>query len=174
MNTIDFFIQGARRLHGRAEKLTAGIESDFAARKPLGRDGVVIDCNHATFIFGHLSLYPARMLERAGLDGSAVKAPEGWEALFSAGVECRDDRDGNIYPAFSESKERFFRGSEYAFEKLASVSQDQLLVPPAEERLRASFPNLGCMLNFLLVAHVSMHLGQLSTWRRCFGLKSVE
>lgn len=174
MNTIEFFIQGARRLHSRADKLTTGIESTFAARKPVGRDGVVIDCNHATFIFGHLALYPARMLERAGLDPTAVKVPEGWGALFSAGVPCRDDCDGLIYPPFGDVKESFFRGSEYAFEKLAAVSQEQLLVAPTEERLRANFPNLGCMLNFLLVAHVSMHLGQLSTWRRCFGLQSVE
>jgi hypothetical protein len=35
------------------------------------------------------------------------------------------------------------------------------------------FPTIGGAVNFLLVGHVQMHLGQVSTWRRVMGLGSA-
>ncbi|MFZ4575049.1 MAG: DinB family protein, partial [Phycisphaerales bacterium] len=100
-------------------------------------------------------------------------SPE-WEALFKAGVACHDDPDGTIYPSFEAVKAHYFRATDAAIEKLGTIGDDVLIREPAEERLRSRFPTVGSMLNFLLIGHTSMHMGQLSTWRRCMGLGSVE
>lgn len=177
MSTIDYFIGPAKVLNGRMEQLTAGITPAMAARKPhFERAGkpVTVDCNHATFLYGHLAIYLAKMLERCGLDTAGIAVSPEWEALFKAGAPCLDDPDGTIYPAFEAVKTHYFHATTTALNNLAGVPDSTLQQPPAEERLRARFPTIGSMINFLLLGHTSMHLGQLSTWRRCMGLASVE
>jgi hypothetical protein len=168
----------AKILRGRSEQLTVGITQEMAARKPKGfraNDTVTVNCNHASFVFGHLALYPARMLERLGLETTGAKPPESWDGLFKAGVECLDDASGTIYPAFEELKALYFRATDLAFERILSGVTDAMLeAAPSDERPRAMFGTNGAMLNFMLNNHVGLHMGQLSTWRRCMGLGSVE
>lgn len=177
-SAVAYVVGPAKILRGRSEQLTAGITKEMAARKPkgaIGNDTVTVNCNHASFVFGHLALYPARMLERLRLDTTGVKPPETWDALFKAGVECLDDPNGTIYPAYEELKGLYFRATDLAFERiLAGVTDAMLEAAPADERPRAMFGTNGAMLNFMLNNHVSLHMGQLSTWRRCMGLGSVE
>src|SRR4051812_16778783 len=98
---LDLVLQGAKRSRAFADKLLAGIKPEQAASKPRfeTKAGLtIVDTNHPVFVFGHLSLYPARIMKFGGLDGSAVAAPAGWEDLFKAGVLCHDDPEGKIYP----------------------------------------------------------------------------
>lgn len=163
----------ARRTLGYAEKLLVGIEESKAASFPRFATSpaeTVIRTNHPVFVYGHLALYPARMLEMAGLDASSIAAPESWATLFAAGVECEDDRAGTKYPRLGEVTRSFMTWQTAAIDRLSVVPQEVLEREMPVERMRASFPTVGAALVFLLNNHVMMHLGQVSAWRRCMGL----
>jgi hypothetical protein len=174
---IDQIIIAARRGFGYAEKLAADITPEIFASKPRFRDAgreVVVDCNHPAFVYGHLSLYPARLMGFLGLDTAPVAFPSAWPDLFKAGVECRDDPEGTIYPKKSEIMPIFARGYAALFDAMGKLDDAVITTPHPDETIRAKFfPTLGVALAFMPIGHVMMHMGQVSTWRRCFGLPGV-
>ncbi|MEX2217900.1 MAG: DinB family protein [Phycisphaerales bacterium] len=124
-------------------------------------------------MFGHLSLYPARWLADAGLDGSVAAAPANYAELFAAGKECLDDESG-LYPPMAGIVETFKRVHTAALERLGSLPDERLREPnPREGRMREMFPTLGGLLMFYMTSHMMMHIGQISAWRRCMGLGPV-
>ncbi len=153
-----------------ARRLLAGVTPQNYAR--LARPGgVVVPSNHAAFVLGHLALYPARTMERLGRRDPGVECPAAYVALFEAGVECRDDPDGSIYPSLEELSERYFSGYEKAQRAVHDAADEVFSAPnPAEGRSREMLPTLGAVFAFYLGGHVMNHLGQLSAWRRCLGL----
>lgn len=173
--SIDMLINPARRTLGYAKKLAEGIAPGSAARFPRFGERVVTT-NHPTFVYGHLSIYPARVMTATGCDAAATAAataPAHWPDLFKAGVECKDDPAGTIYPAFPEVFQRYVSGYEAAFDALSQLSDPVLLRPHPDEKVRETFPTIGMAMTFLLNNHVMMHLGQVSAWRRCVGLPSA-
>jgi hypothetical protein len=174
---IDQIILAARRGIGYADKLAAGVKPEIFARKPRFRDNgkeVIIDCNHPAFVFGHLALYPARLYGLLGLDPAPVAVPAPWTDLFKAGVECKDDPEGSIYPKKDAIMTAFTNGYSRLFDALAKLDDAVLAQPHPDEQVRAKyFPTLGAALIFMPNNHVMMHAGQISTWRRCFGLPGV-
>ncbi|MCC6676336.1 MAG: DinB family protein [Phycisphaerales bacterium] len=161
---------------GYAKILLAGIEPGRFARKPRFETSAgvkVVDTNHPAFIFGHLSLYPARLFTLLGADAKSVEAPAAWGDLFKAGAACRDDVDGTIYPAMEAITTRFFSAYEAAVEHVKSVPDDVLARVNPNEQARDRFPTIGVLVNFYLNGHVMMHMGQVSAWRRCVGLPSA-
>lgn len=175
--TADAIIRPAHTALGLAESLLKDVSPAIFARKPRFETASgprVIDANHPSFIFGHLALYPQRLMTMMGLDASGAVVPSTWPDLFSAGKECRDDPDGTIYPPMSEVTERFFTSYRLAVEAVGSLPNEAFERPnPAEGRMKTMFPTLGGLANFVLSAHPMMHMGQISTWRRCFGLGPV-
>lgn len=156
-----------------AEKLLVGIEPTIASRKPRHPDGSVIDTNHPVFILGHLSLYPERIVRMLGGDPASAAAPSAWSDLFKAGSPCHDDPEGKIYPAFGEVVPVFHRTLHAAADVVAGVKDEALLGVTTDEKARERFPTVGSLANFLLNDHVMMHMGQISVWRRCFGLPAA-
>ncbi len=156
-----------------AERLLAGVRPEQFAR--LARPGgAVLQSNHAAFVYGHLTLYPRRVVELLGAPAGATAYPAEWEPLFKNGAECRDDADGRLYPPMKDVTERCFAAYAAAREALAAAADEKLLAAnPSEGRMRELFPTLGGMLNFYLVGHVQMHLGQVSAWRRAMGLPAA-
>jgi hypothetical protein len=68
----------------------------------------------------------------------------------------------------------FFGGYRSVVEVLPGVSDEHLNSPnPREGRMKEMFPTVGGMVNFLVAQHIMMHMGQVSAWRRCFGLGSA-
>jgi hypothetical protein len=169
---VETILSPAKRARNYAEGLTKGITSDKAARKPVGPSGP-IDTNTPVFVYGHLALYPARLLNVVGMDGASIACPASWDALFKAGVACHDDASGSIYPSWDEVREKFFSATDRALTELAKLHDAQLLARTPEERWRESFPTIGSAVSFLLLAHPMMHLGQVSAWRRFQGLPSA-
>lgn len=169
---IDSMLAAARRTMTYADTLLKGIDPKTAARFPRFGD-TVITTNHPTFVFGHLAVYPKRMLDLAGKDSSVINLPESYVRLFAAGVECVDDANGTVYPRFEEVTANFRAWSNIALESLVSVSDDVLARENPNEKMRASFPTVGGVLLFLTNNHPMMHLGQVSAWRRCFGLPAA-
>lgn len=170
---VDILAGTGRFSSGYAELLVKGVEASIVGRKPVNDRGGVIDTNHPMFVFGHLGLYPARVVHLVGGDGSALRPPEGWEVLFKAGAACVDDREGTRYPAWNAVTEHFFRATEGALQVVRATQESAVCVPHPDEKARQRFPTIAHMLNFYLTGHVMMHLGQVSAWRRCMGLPSA-
>ncbi|MEQ8770706.1 MAG: DinB family protein [Phycisphaerales bacterium] len=166
-------VPAAQRGLQLADALLGGIAPELFARQPE-IDGRRVGTNHPAFIYGHLSLYPARILSMAGADPAAAAVPEAYEALFAAGVECRDDPEGSVYPPMDEIVANF-RSAHEAGIAFVEGLDDKALAGPHQgpERYRQVFPTLGIATNFMLTSHVMMHLGQCSAWRRCMGLGSA-
>lgn len=166
----------AKTTIGYAELLTKGVTQGIAARKPVFETTSgpkVIDANHATFVFGHLGLYPARVFTMLGFDGSAIAPPAAWTELFKAGVPCQDDPSGTIYPKWDEVVAQYRRGYETVIPKLVTLDDSVFAAEHPDPKVRERFRTLGIAINFLLNNHQMVHLGQVSTWRRCFGLPGV-
>jgi hypothetical protein len=165
-----FIAPGARLGVSYAERLLAGVGPQDCGR--LARPGgVTVQSNHPAFVLGHLSLYPARVMTNLQLPTGSTAAPTGYDELFKPGVECQDDPQAKIYPAMAEMK-RFFTESYKAAIAAVEAAADGLfdLQNPTEGRSREMFPTVGAAVNFYLIGHVQMHLGQLSAWRRAMGL----
>lgn len=161
---------------GFADLLTAGIRPDQAARKPhfeTPRGLTVVDTNHPVFVYGHLALYPAKAAAMLGLVTAGLGTPPGWEEVFRAGVACQDDPTGTIYPAWDEVLTGYKARTAALMVAMAQVDDAVLLRPTPDERARTRFPLIGGAVTFYLTSHVMMHLGQVSAWRRCFGLPSA-
>ena len=153
-----------------AERLLNGITPQTFARfaRP---GGVELHSNHPAFIFGHLALYPVRVMTHVGRSAGDAAVPARYEELFKNGVECRDDPAGTIYPAMQELRDFFFRSYRAAIGAVAEADDAVLTGPnPGEGRMKELFPSVGALLNFFLSGHAHSHLGQLSAWRRAQGL----
>lgn len=154
---------------GYAERLLQGVAPQNAARFPRP-GGEKITSNHATFILGHLALYPAKLLALLEVPADAHKCPDDWVELFEAGAECRDDAEGALYPGLETLREKFFDGYRAAVAAVASADDERLLRPHPDAKRRELFPTVGATASFYLSGHVMTHLGQLSAWRRAMGL----
>lgn len=173
---LESMLASARRTRGLAEKMVVGIGASIAARKPaFERDGkpVLVDTNHASFVMGHLSLYPSRVLANFGLDAGGASCPAEWTDLYKAGAPCIDDVSGTIYSPFETLTSHYFVATDLCLTRLSAVGDERLAEAPIDERMRANFATLGQVAVFMLNNHVMLHLGQLSAWRRCFGLPSA-
>lgn len=161
------------RTAGLAEALAGGIDASIASRKPT-IDGKVIDCNHATFVYGHLAIYPQMIMVTVGAEPGEAAVPESYQELFMHGVECHHDPDGLIYPGFDEVRSNFVKAHDAVRAHLATLDDETLnRAISSNERLREIFGTSDAMSLFMLHDHLMFHLGQLSTWRRCMGLGSV-
>ncbi len=156
-----------------AERLLNGIDNATFARFPAP-GGKIIQTNHPAFVFGHLAMYPCRVMDMLGLPRGVTAPPDLWEGLFKAGVECRDDPNGTIYPVMQRIVSFHKAGYEAAIEAIKSATDEQLAAPnPGEGRMKELFPTVGALCGFILGAHPMSHYGQVSAWRRCMGLGSA-
>jgi hypothetical protein len=174
MGTVAAMITGpSRRILGLAEALLDGVKAEQFATQPT-MNGTPVDTNHPAFIYGHLALYPSRVLMMAGLDGSSIACPEHYAGLFGAGIACRNDPEGSIYPPMKEITERFFHAYRAAQDALDALDDAAFAAEhKGPENYKKIFPTLGPAANFMMNNHVAMHLGQMSAWRRCVGLGSA-
>jgi hypothetical protein len=153
-----------------ARRLMVGVTPENYAR--LARPGgQVVHTNHAAFVLGHLATYPAKVLERLDWPTGSATCPTSYAALFDAGADCRDDPNGTIYPSLDELVTQFYDGYAVALRAISEASDQKLLAAnPAEGRQRELFPTIGAAVGFYVGGHVMSHLGQVSAWRRCWGL----
>jgi hypothetical protein len=154
---------------GYARRLETDIGPESYARLPLIGDRLV-QTNHMAFVYGHLALYPARLMELVEGDPADASYPEHWPDLFSPGRECQDDVDGSIYPPLVEMIEIFHRNYANAITAVAGQADELFARENPDERRRGFFPTIGVAATFLLNNHVQLHLGQVSAWRRAIGL----
>jgi len=168
----DSLIAPVKMSLGLSELMLKGVTPQIFARKPVIA-GKVIEANHAAFNFGHLALYPSRWLTSVGLDGANLAPPAGFEDLFAAGKECRDDPEGTIYPSMDVIMNAYLTSHRGAMTALSGIDDAVFTKPNPREAARDRLPTVGAAMIFYTSSHIMMHLGQVSTWRRCFGLGPV-
>ncbi len=162
-----------QRVIGYGESLAKDIPADRFTHMPHPK------MNHAAWNFGHLAIYPNKLLGMLGradlvkpLGGTDAGPDGGWDTLFGAGSECVDDP--TRYPDKDTIVGAFVERHRAVVSALESISDDALFAEnPAEGRFRELFPTIGVAANFLCSAHPMMHLGQVSAWRRAIGLGPV-
>lgn len=153
---------------GYAERLLKNVPAERAGRFATP-GGVIVESNHPSFIYGHLSLYAPKILRQIGHPAPTV--PDGFELAFSKDAKCVDDADGDLYPPLDEIVSFFLEGHRMTMGALRSTPDaafDQQ--NPAEGRMRELFPTIGSVQAFYCGGHMMMHLGQMSAWRRMEGL----
>ncbi len=162
-----------QRSVGIAAMMNKGVTPETFARLAT-KDGEPVQTNHPAFVYGHLAIYPKRLLEMAGEDPSPVALPEEMEVMFASKAECRDDPDGTIYPPMQDVVQRFMGGYSHAIERVGAWDDEKLAGPhQGAEAYQKLAPTLGIAAAFFLTTHMAMHVGQVSAWRRFMGLGSV-
>lgn len=153
---------------GYAERLLTNVPAARAGRL-AAPGGMVVQSNHPSFIYGHLSLYAPKILRQ--LAHPAPPVPEGFELAFSKEAGCVDDIDGDLYPPLDQIVGFFLEGYRMTTGALRSTPDATFDQPnPAEGRMRELFPTIGSVQAFYCGGHMMMHLGQMSAWRRMEGL----
>lgn len=172
-HSASMIVAGAERMMGLSEALLKGVDAERFARL-TAPGGQTVNANHPAFIYGHLAIYPAFILTTAGEDPASAAAPESYSELFKHGAECRDDPEGTIYPAMDEIVGVFNTGHRAVIERVKGWPGSKMTEKHSiEGPMGEAFPTVGHIANFMLLAHTMMHLGQMSTWRRCEGLGSA-
>ena len=155
------------------EAILKDVPAEKAARFGTPGGKTVIS-NHPVFVFGHLSLYNRRVLALCNQPEGVAAVPAEWDGLFKAGVECKDDAEGKLYPSLAVVTKKFFEGYAAAVAAVKAVNDDLMREPnPLEGRIREMCPLKGQFFVFVLNAHPMMHFGQVSAWRRMVGLGSA-
>jgi hypothetical protein len=152
-----------------AERLLKDIPAERFARLATVGDEVV-QSNHPAFIYGHLSLYPCRIVAELGHDASSIKPTEAYVKSFDHNAKCVDDSEGSIYPAMDEITDRFFAAHRLALDVLMTADDSLFKQMNPNEAMRGKFATIGSMHGFYVGGHIMIHMGQLSAWRRMIGL----
>lgn len=147
-------------------------QADFARFAAPG--GTPVASNHPAFVIGHLSIYPARIMDFLGRPRGVTERPAGYEDLFKAGAICQDDPAGTIYPGMETLTAYYFNAHKAVLAAIAEAPEELFTKPnPAGGRMTERLPTIGDAVIFLLGSHQMSHLGQFSAWRRMKGLPSA-
>ena len=145
-----------------ALRIIAGLDDSHLALEPMA------GMKTAGWLLGHLAVtgdFARRLLGRR----DAI-CPPAWRALFNPGTTPSHRRED--YPAMEELCAAFRK----VYEDLPSAAleaNDMILAENPYEAGRDAFPRAGDFAAYLLSAHLSYHLGQLSGWRAAAGVKPV-
>ncbi len=121
--------------------------------------------NHPVWIVGHLI---DTMGFTAKLAGATYKSPEGWDELF--GFKSNPVDDAGKYPSMAALVAELDKAVEAVGPSLEMIDSAALAAEMPDEGFRKMMPTVGDGLAFLLNGHITMHLGQLSAWRRAQGM----
>ncbi|HMO85471.1 MAG TPA: DinB family protein [Lacipirellulaceae bacterium] len=126
--------------------------------------------NHPAWILGHLGLYHPVVVDL--LAGRPVADAKDDPTFGFAGPGPVDDPA--VYGSKAAMAERFAAGHEQVAQALLAATAADLQRPPSLERWARVYPTVEFMLPDLLLHHESLHIGQVSIWRRAAGLPAVK
>ncbi len=144
---------------GFLKTLLEGIDDQKRAYQP--KPGM----NHPAWIVGHLV---STMDFAAKMAGTEYKVPGGWDKLF--GMNSTPVDDAAKYPDLAVLLAELDKAVEVLAPALDRIGADTLAAEMPDEGFRKLMPTVGDGLTFILNGHITMHLGQLSAWRRACGM----
>jgi hypothetical protein len=125
--------------------------------------------NHPAWILGHVGLYHPAVVQL--LAGAPVDDPKD-DPLF--GYQGHGPLgDLSKYGDKRTMIARFSDGHEKVAQALLAAAPEQFVQRPSLQRWANVYPTVEFMLPDLLLHHESLHLGQLSIWRRAAGLPRI-
>lgn len=128
--------------------------------------------NTPTWIVGHLIFVcqsMLNMLEREGISDFDFSERFG----NGSSIPLPDDANFDQIPKPAALRELLDLGHARVIEALPQMEPAFFSKPNPHEALASSLPTTGDLFTFLLTMHESIHLGQLSAWRRAMGLPSA-
>ena len=146
---------------GYAQRLVADIPDERMVFQP--GPGM----NHPAWVLCHLNLYHPVIVSL--IKNEPFDDPKG----HKYGMTSKPVRDPAAYPAKGDLVETFIQGHADVTHALRSADPTALQAPVTLERWKDAMSTVNLALGYLMVLHESVHLGQLSAWRRVQGLKSV-
>ena len=146
-------IKVLRFMQGYGDDLMADVQDSELCRQP------VAGMNHPAWILGHLAVAADHHATYAGA------SPElgSWYERYDFGSELSGS------PADYPGKEELLQAWHAANDRyIAAVStaDPRDLAGPTQGPLARGLPQVSDFLTFSMTAHTSLHLGQLSAWRR--------
>jgi len=142
---------------GYAQQVLGDIECSQMAERPLG-------LNPPGWLLMHLATaadYTSKMLGGSGV------CPDDWNERADTKRPVSDKRAD--YPTKEELVNYFLKSYQQGVELFDQATPEQLAAPQKLGFFESELPTVADMAGFLLVAHLNIHLGQLSAWRRASG-----
>jgi uncharacterized damage-inducible protein DinB len=125
--------------------------------------------NHPAWILGHVAAYHPVTIQL--LAGEPVDDPK-HDPLFGFAGQGPVDNIA-AYGSKQALVSRFETGHEQVAQALLAAKPEAFKQSPSLERWAKMYPTVEFMLPDLLIFHESMHIGQISIWRRAAGLPGV-
>jgi hypothetical protein len=120
--------------------------------------------NHPAWVIGHL-IQSAQAI--GGEIGLAEWLPDTWGQRFGSGSTPVSEREA--YPSKETLLEMLAEAERRITTRLTEIGQGALAEPLPDERYREVFPTIGHAVLHILTSHASIHIGQLTVWRRVTG-----
>ena len=140
-----------------AKQILADVEDSRMAERPM-------DLNPPAWLLMHLATaadYAAMLLGGSGV------CPADWNERADTKKPVSSNRSD--YPSHDDLVNHFESAYKNAADLLAKATPEQLSAPQKLGFFEKELPTVAEMAGFLLVAHLAIHLGQLSAWRRATG-----
>lgn len=125
--------------------------------------------NHPAWIIGHII---HSMQAIGGEIGLAPWLPTDWEHMFGTGSTPVASRDS--YPNKDSLLDMLASAEERIKSRLSSIGEKGLAEPLPDVRYRDTFPTVGHAVLHILTSHTSVHIGQLTVWRRALGYGPLD
>ncbi|MEM8678086.1 MAG: DinB family protein [Planctomycetota bacterium] len=158
---VETLLVGWNRNADYAQRLVADLDANQMVMQPAA------GTNHPAWTFSHLCAYHPVLTGL--LRGEPCEDPK--DHRF--GMKSKPEADRSVYPAKDELMACFAEGHELVTAALQAADEQLLTTPMSIERWATVFPQVSSCLGYLMLAHESTHLGQVSAWRRVQGLPSV-
>jgi hypothetical protein len=140
-----------------AKQILSDVDDASMCQQPSG-------LNHPAWLLTHLATaadYAAKLLGGTGV------CPKSWSAMGDTKKPLSQVRSD--YPSKVELIGTFEKAFQNAAELYEKCSAEDLAKPQKLGFFETELPTVGDMSTFLILVHTSLHLGQLSAWRRASG-----
>jgi hypothetical protein len=142
--------------------------ADLSDEQMILRPGGVM--NHPAWVLGHISMYHPIVVDL--LAGRTFADAKDDVVYGFAGQGPVDDL--SVYGTKASIVKRYVDGHEQVAQALLAAQPSDFQRKPSLERWAKIYPTVEFMLPDLLLHHESLHIGQLSIWRRAAGLPGVK
>lgn len=124
--------------------------------------------NHPAWVMGHLAVVADMALKMLG---QPAKCPREWRALFGMGAQPSTDRA--LYPSCEVLLKAVESGYRAIIVAVQQAPAELVDAPHSAPFFKEELPQVGDLLGHIMTTHFTMHLGQVSAWRRTQGMPGV-